>query len=45
MCTQVIEHAHKLRQNAQVIDELDVLLSFAVLAEDMNFVRPEIKEE
>lgn len=42
---EVIENAEKLRKNAQVIDELDVAISFAVLATEMNFVRPEITEE
>ena len=42
---QVIEHSDKLRQNARIIDELDVTISFANLAEEMNFVRPEIVEE
>ncbi|KDR85195.1 hypothetical protein GALMADRAFT_149686 [Galerina marginata CBS 339.88] len=42
---EVIEHAHQLRQNAQVIDELDVAIAFAMLAEEMNFVRPEISDD
>ena len=42
---KVIEHVHELRQNAQVIDELDVAISFSVLAEEMKFVRPEIVDE
>ncbi|KAG9013654.1 DNA mismatch repair ATPase msh1 [Tulasnella sp. 427] len=33
-----------LRKNARVIDELDVATSFASLAVEMNFVRPEINE-
>ena len=37
---QIIQHSNQLRQNAQIIDELDVLLSFAALASEMNFVRP-----
>ncbi|KAF8912862.1 muts domain V-domain-containing protein [Gymnopilus junonius] len=41
----VVEHAHQLRKNAQVIDELDVAMSFAVLAEQMNFVRPEVVDD
>ncbi|PPQ69068.1 hypothetical protein CVT25_004244 [Psilocybe cyanescens] len=42
---EVIEHARELRQNAQVIDELDVAISFAVLADEMKFVRPELSED
>ena len=42
---QVIECSNQLRQNAQLIDELDVSISFALLAVEMNFVRPEIVEE
>jgi DNA mismatch repair ATPase MutS len=42
---KVVEHSHQLRQNAQVIDELDVAVSFARLAHEMNFVRPEIGDE
>ncbi len=34
-----------MRQNAQVIDELDVALGFASLAADMHFTRPVIKNE
>jgi len=41
----VIEHSDQLQQNARTIDELDVSISFANLAEEMNFVRPEIVEE
>lgn len=44
-CIQVIEHSDQLQQNARIIDELDVSISFANLAEEMNFVRPEIDEE
>ncbi|KAF9015364.1 muts domain V-domain-containing protein [Cyathus striatus] len=35
----------QLRRNAQVIDELDVLLAFAELAADMNFVKPTVTTE
>jgi DNA mismatch repair ATPase MutS len=45
LCTQVIERSDELRQNAHIIDELDISISFANLAEEMNFVRPEIVEE
>jgi DNA mismatch repair ATPase MutS len=41
----VIERSTELRQNAHIIDELDVAVSFANFAEEMNFVRPEIVEE
>ncbi|KAF8807596.1 hypothetical protein BYT27DRAFT_7223410 [Phlegmacium glaucopus] len=37
---EIIRHSSQLRQNAQIIDELDVLLSFATLAVEMNFVQP-----
>jgi len=40
----VIENSEALRQNAHIIDEIDVAISFATLAEEMNFVRPEIVE-
>ena len=42
---QIIQHSNELRQNAQVIDELDVLLSFATLASEMNFVRPVVTDK
>ncbi|KAF8973763.1 muts domain V-domain-containing protein [Flammula alnicola] len=42
---EVIENFHQLRQNAQIIDELDVAISFALLATEMNFVRPEIRDD
>jgi DNA mismatch repair ATPase MutS len=41
----VIGYSDALRKNAHIIDELDVAISFATLAEEMNFVRPEIVEE
>jgi DNA mismatch repair ATPase MutS len=34
-----------IRRNARILDELDVTLSFANLAEEMGFVRPVLKEE
>jgi len=43
--SKVVEHSHQLRQNAQVIDELDVAVSFSRLAYEMKFVRPEIRDE
>ncbi|KAI0082196.1 hypothetical protein K474DRAFT_1655535 [Panus rudis PR-1116 ss-1] len=42
---QVIAHEHDLRKNARIMDELDVVLAFANLAEELNFVRPIIKED
>ncbi|KAJ3510725.1 hypothetical protein NLJ89_g4516 [Agrocybe chaxingu] len=42
---EVIQHSAQLKQNAQVIDELDVLVSFSLLAAEMNFVRPSIAED
>jgi DNA mismatch repair ATPase MutS len=41
----VVERSTELRQNAYIIDELDVAVAFANLAEEMNFVRPEVVEE
>ncbi|KAH0565767.1 hypothetical protein GP486_000837 [Trichoglossum hirsutum] len=37
---QVIRNLVKLRRNAVVLDELDVVCSFATLAHERNFVRP-----
>ncbi|KAL7267211.1 MutS protein 1, partial [Rhizina undulata] len=37
---QVIKQLVKLRRNAQALDELDIACSFAVLAQEQNFVRP-----
>ncbi|KIM48011.1 hypothetical protein M413DRAFT_61970, partial [Hebeloma cylindrosporum] len=42
---EVVEYSHQLRQNAQVIDELDIAVSFSRLAYEMNFVRPEIRDD
>jgi DNA mismatch repair ATPase MutS len=36
--------ATTLRRNARIIDELDVTLGFAELAEEMNLVRPVVNE-
>lgn len=36
--------ATTLRRNARIIDELDVTLGFAELAEEMNLVRPFVNE-
>ena len=37
---QVVVNLIKLRQNAVVLDELDIGCSFAILAEEQGFVRP-----
>ncbi|KAF8167902.1 muts domain V-domain-containing protein [Crassisporium funariophilum] len=42
---EVIQHSSQLRQNAQIIDELDVALSFALLAVEMNFIKPVLVDE
>ncbi|KAF9499857.1 hypothetical protein BDN71DRAFT_1480497 [Pleurotus eryngii] len=42
---EVNEHAPQLRRNARIVDELDVTLGFAQLAKEMNFVRPEIRDD
>ncbi|RDX56044.1 hypothetical protein OH76DRAFT_1518636 [Lentinus brumalis] len=41
---EVITHAAELRNNARIIDELDVTLAFANLAIEMRFVRPQVTE-
>lgn len=41
---EVVLHAPMLRRNARIMDELDVTLSFANLAAEMNFVRPILTE-
>lgn len=50
MCAQVSNMQVKtftsqLRQNARIIDELDVALGLANLAAELRFVRPVIKDE
>ncbi|KZT74786.1 hypothetical protein DAEQUDRAFT_742256 [Daedalea quercina L-15889] len=42
---EVNVHAGQLRSNARILDELDVTLAFAVLATEMNFVRPMLTED
>lgn len=37
--------APQLRRNARIMDELDVTLAFANLADEMKLVRPTIKDE
>ncbi|MCJ1338801.1 DNA mismatch repair ATPase msh1 [Bachmanniomyces sp. S44760] len=39
---QVILNLVKLRRNAGVLDELDLACSFAILAEEQGFVRPDL---
>jgi len=41
---QVISEAVSLRRNARIVDEIDVTLSFATLAHEMNFVRPALTD-
>lgn len=33
-----------LRKNARIMDELDVIIGFAQLAEDLKFVKPTLDE-
>lgn len=42
---QVNSHTAVLRRSAQIMDELDIALSFANLATEMNFIRPVLTEE
>lgn len=42
---EVNSSAFALRRNAEILDELDVTLSFATLAAEMNFVRPRITDD
>ncbi|KAI0961363.1 hypothetical protein AcV7_000482 [Taiwanofungus camphoratus] len=37
--------AGDLRKNARILDELDVTVAFAQLADEMNFVRPILKDD
>ncbi|KXN89833.1 hypothetical protein AN958_04837 [Leucoagaricus sp. SymC.cos] len=39
------EHAFSLRRNSEVIDELDVALSFAKVAEELKFVKPQMTDD
>ncbi|KAI0304636.1 muts domain V-domain-containing protein [Russula brevipes] len=41
---EVKMHETQLRQNARVIDELDVALGFASLASEMHFTRPNVTD-
>ncbi|KAF5312677.1 hypothetical protein D9619_003049 [Psilocybe cf. subviscida] len=45
LCGEIIENSNQLQQNAQVIDELDVVMSFATLANEMSFVKPEMTDD
>jgi DNA mismatch repair ATPase MutS len=38
-------HETQLRENARVIDELDVALGFASLASEMHFTRPNVTDK
>ena len=42
---EVNSSASQLRRNARIVDELDVTLAFANLAEELKLVRPTIREE
>jgi DNA mismatch repair ATPase MutS len=42
---EVIAHSMIIRKNARVIDELDVTLGFADLADEAQWVRPTLTEE
>lgn len=42
---EVIAQSLVIRRNARVIDELDVTLGFADLADEAQWVRPELTEE
>ncbi|RXW14255.1 hypothetical protein EST38_g11599 [Candolleomyces aberdarensis] len=42
---EVVSNAVLLRSNSTTIDEIDVAIGFAVLAEELKFVRPTITEE
>ncbi|KAL2891707.1 MutS2 protein [Ceratocystis lukuohia] len=39
---KVISNLIKIRRNSEVLDELDIATSFAVVAENKNFVRPQL---
>ncbi|KAL4399955.1 ATP-dependent DNA damage sensor [Malassezia pachydermatis] len=41
---EVLEHTTKLRRNARLVDQLDVLLGFAQAAEELSLVRPTIDD-
>ncbi|KAF8078408.1 muts domain V-domain-containing protein [Lyophyllum atratum] len=43
--SEVTSHSLSLRRNARLLDELDVALSFATLAAELNFVRPVLKND
>ncbi|KAL6304264.1 muts domain V-domain-containing protein [Sparassis latifolia] len=42
---EVNAHATLLRQNARILDELDVTIAFASFALEMNLVRPVLRED
>ncbi|KAL1899649.1 MutS protein 1 [Ceratocystis pirilliformis] len=39
---KVISNLIKIRRNSEVLDELDITTSFAVVAENKNFIRPQL---
>lgn len=41
---QVMEHAPLIRRNARIIEQLDVLLGFAQIAEELRLVRPTVDD-
>ena len=41
---EVLEHTAALRRNARLVDQLDVLLGFAQVAEELSLVRPQMDE-
>ena len=41
---EVNMHRPSIRRNARIMDELDVALGFANLAEERNFVRPVVDD-
>ncbi|KAG5716617.1 MutS like protein [Termitomyces sp. T112] len=42
---EVNGHSQSLRRNARLLDELDVAMSFATLASELNFARPKMTNE
>ncbi|KAI0785994.1 muts domain V-domain-containing protein [Abortiporus biennis] len=42
---KVNHHSNQLRRNARILDELDVTIGFASLADDMAFTRPDMRED
>lgn len=42
---QVDAHASEIRRNSRIMDEIDVAISYANLAEELKLVRPTITAE